>query len=47
MPKAIDLRLTGITFEDAMKQLANTPPFPTSKKAKQQKSASPQRRNKK
>jgi len=34
MPKAIDLRLHGISFENAMKHLANTPPPPTSKKAK-------------
>jgi hypothetical protein len=44
MPKAIDLRLPGISFEDAMKRLANTPPPPTSKSAK--KAAKAQKRKK-
>jgi len=44
MPKAIDIRLTGITFEDAMKKLAQTPPPPSSKKAK--KAAIPRQRKK-
>ena len=37
MPKAIDLRLHGISFEDAVKRMLNTPPLPKSKKAKKQK----------
>jgi len=45
MPKAIDLRLHGISFEDAMKRLENTPPPPTSKKSKQ-KAISSRRRKK-
>jgi hypothetical protein len=34
MPKAIDLRLHGIGFEDAVKRFINTPPMPSSKPAK-------------
>jgi len=37
MPKAIDFRLKGISFEDAVKRLANTPPIakqPAPKKAR-------------
>jgi hypothetical protein len=34
MPKAIDLRLHGISFEAAMKRFINTPPMPSSKSAK-------------
>jgi len=34
MPKAIDLRLKGITFEDAMKRFIATPPMPAGKPAK-------------
>jgi hypothetical protein len=45
MPKAIDLRLHGISFEEAMKRLANTPPPPTSKKAKQNLTKSRRRKN--
>jgi hypothetical protein len=44
LAKAIDLRLQGISFEDAMKRLANTPPPPTSKKAKQKAIASRRRK---
>jgi len=43
MPKAIDLRLHGISFEDAMKHLANTSP-PKLKKTKLAK-RKPQKRN--
>jgi hypothetical protein len=34
MPKAIDLRLPGISFEDAMKRFISAPPMPSSKSAK-------------
>ena len=34
MPKAIDLRLHGISFEDAMKRFINTPPMPAAKPVK-------------
>jgi hypothetical protein len=34
MPKAIDLRLHGISFEDAMKRFINTPPMASAKPAK-------------
>jgi hypothetical protein len=34
MPKAIDLRLHGISFEDAVKRFINTPPMPPSKPTK-------------
>lgn len=33
MPKAIDLRVPGLTFEDGLKRLANTPPPKLAKKA--------------
>jgi hypothetical protein len=40
MPKsAKDLRLHGITFEDAIRRVIATPPPPTSKKSKKQKAA--------
>lgn len=38
MPKAIDLRLHGIKFEDAVKRMIAAPPPPSSKKAKAGKS---------
>jgi hypothetical protein len=45
MPKvAEDLRVQGITFEDAVKRMIAAPPPPTSKKAKQQKAANRTRR---
>jgi len=34
MPKAIDLRLPGISFEDAVKRMIGTPPPPKLKKPK-------------
>jgi hypothetical protein len=34
MPKAIDLRLPGISFEDALRKMLHTPPMPSSKSAK-------------
>jgi hypothetical protein len=34
MGKAIDLRLKGISFEDAMKRFIAAPPMPSSKSAK-------------
>jgi hypothetical protein len=39
MPSAIDLRIHGVKFEDAVRRMIATPPPPTSKKAKQQKKA--------
>jgi hypothetical protein len=44
MPKAIDLRLKGISFEAAMKRFINTPPMPASKPTK--KSATKPKRKK-
>jgi hypothetical protein len=46
MPKAIDLRIRGVSFEDAIKRMIATPPPPTSKKAKQAKAAKSSRRKK-
>ncbi|MGD0206916.1 MAG: hypothetical protein ABSC89_04840 [Verrucomicrobiota bacterium] len=46
MPSAIDLRLHGVKFEDAVKRMIATPPPPTSKKAKQEKAAKSPRREK-
>jgi len=39
MPKVKDLRLHGISFEDAVKRMLHAPPPPTSKKAKASKPA--------
>jgi hypothetical protein len=44
MPKAIDLRLKGISFEDAVKRMIAAPPPPTSKKAKRPVSEKPRRK---
>jgi hypothetical protein len=44
MPKAIDLRLPGISFEDAVRRMISTPPPPTSKKAKQKAAISRRRK---
>jgi len=44
MPKAIDLRVPGLTFEGAIRRMISTPPPPTSKKAKQAKNANSRRR---
>jgi hypothetical protein len=38
MPKpAKDLRLHGVTFEEALRRLVSAPPHPKSKKAKREK----------
>ena len=42
MPKAIDLRL-NMSFTDAVKRLANTPPPPDSKSAKKSTAKPPKR----
>ena len=34
MPKAIDLRLKGVSFEDAMKRILSAPPLPKKSKRK-------------
>jgi len=39
MPKQVDLRLHGISFEDAVKRLINTPPHQSARKAKHAKKA--------
>jgi hypothetical protein len=44
MPKAIDLRVPGLSFEDAVKQLINTPPPPSSKSAKLAAAKKPKRK---
>lgn len=45
MPKqAEDLRVHGVSFEDAVKRMIAAPPPPTSKKAKRQKAANRRRR---
>jgi hypothetical protein len=44
MPKAIDLRLQGIGFEDGLRKMLACPPPPSSKSAK--KSAKKPRRKK-
>jgi hypothetical protein len=46
MPKIVDLRLKGISFEDALRKMLKTPPPPTSKKSKAKKTAKAQRRAK-
>lgn len=43
MPKAIDLRLKGVSFEDAMKRFIAAPPMPSSKSAKKSASSKPKR----
>jgi hypothetical protein len=43
MPKAIDLRLKGVSFEDAMKRFIASPPMPSSKKGKQSAASKPKR----
>ena len=43
MPKAIDLRLKGVTFEAAMKRILAAPPLP--KKTKRKKPAKNPRLN--
>jgi hypothetical protein len=43
MPKAIDLRLHGISFEDAMKRFIAAPPMPSSKSAKKSATSKPKR----
>ncbi|MGA2684040.1 MAG: hypothetical protein ABSF51_03205 [Verrucomicrobiota bacterium] len=43
MPKALDFRITGLSFEDAGRRIANAPPPPDPKKTKAKK---PQKRKK-
>jgi hypothetical protein len=44
MPKAIDLRVPGLSFHDAIRRLASSPPPPESKPVK--KAASKSKRTK-
>jgi len=44
MPKAIDLRVPGLSFEDAVKRMINTPPPPSSKSAKLATAKKPKRK---
>jgi len=44
MPKAIDLRVPGLSFEDAVKRMINTPPPPSSKSAKLAAAKKPKRK---
>ena len=46
MPKAIDLRLHGISFENAMKRFIAAPPMPSSKSAKKATASKPKRAKK-
>jgi hypothetical protein len=46
MPKAIDLRVPGLSFEDAVKRMINTPPPPSSKSAKLAAAKKPKRAKK-